>query len=92
MDFEKLALNLIAVDRQEVALEMLKKALELDDKNQAVLAEALKLELELSDLESIQARLELYLATRRPDKMLLKTCYDKPWGIALCLIEIVRLY
>lgn len=80
MDFGQFALDLIAIDRQEIALEMLKKALELDDENQAVLAEALKLELELSDLESIQARLELYLATRRPDKMLLKTCYDKLVG------------
>lgn len=79
-DFGQLALDLISIGRQEIALEMLKKALELDDGNQALLAEALKLELELSDLESIQARLERYLATRRPDKVLLKACYDKLVG------------
>ena len=45
MDFGQFALDLIAIDRQEIALEMLKQALELDDENQAVLAEALKLEL-----------------------------------------------
>jgi Tfp pilus assembly protein PilF len=75
-----LALDLITIGRQEIALELLHKALELDGSNQAVLVEALKLELELADLRSIQVRLEAYLKTRRPDKALLQTCYDKLVG------------
>ena len=76
-DYLMLAKDLIAIERQDVALDLLKKALELDDDNQAVLAAALKLELELSDLQSIQALLEPYLTLRGPNKILLQACYDK---------------
>ena len=77
MDYRQFALDLIAIDRHEIAINMLDKALELDAGNQTVLAEALKVELELSDFESIEVRLESYLESRRPDKALLKVCYDK---------------
>lgn len=79
-DYFKLALDLISIGRQAIALDLLNKALELDGANQAVLAEALKLDLELSDLLTIQARLETYLTTRRPDQALLQACYDKLVG------------
>lgn len=79
-DYLKLALDLISIGRQAIALDLLNKALKLDGANQVVLAEALKLDLELSDLLSIQARLETYLTTRRPDQALLQACYDKLVG------------
>jgi hypothetical protein len=79
-DYLKLSLDLISIGRQAIALDLLNKALKLDGANQVVLAEALKLDLELSDLLSIQARLETYLTTRRPDQALLQACYDKLVG------------
>ena len=79
-DYFKLALDLISIGRQAIALDLLNKALKLDGANQVVLAEALKLDLELSDLLSIQARLETYLTMRRPDQALLQACYDKLVG------------
>lgn len=79
-DYLNLARDLISIGRQAIALDLLNKALELDGANQVILAEALKLDLGLSDLMSIQARLENYLTTRRPDQALLQACYDKLVG------------
>ena len=79
-DYLNLARDLITIGRQKIALDLLHKALELDSANQAVIVEALKLELELADLPSIKIRLDAYLKTRRPDKALLQTCYEKLVG------------
>lgn len=76
-DYLQLAQDLKSIGREEIALDLLNQALELDDGNQTVLAEALKLDLDLSDFQSIQVRLESYLTTRRPRKDLLQACYDK---------------
>lgn len=75
-DYLQLALDLKSIGREEIAMDLLNQALELDDGNQTVLAEALKLDLDLSDFQSIQVRLESYLTTRRPRKDLLQACYD----------------